>query len=78
MNDSLVNALDIASADAIILSKESVKSLEKRLIGKSKEKKSVEKPVKKVVEKVAAKPVKKVVVKPAKKPAKKVKKAEKK
>ena len=36
MDSSLVNALDVASVDAIILSKEAVKSLEERLVKKAK------------------------------------------
>jgi len=36
MEGSLVNALDVASSDAIIFSKDAVKSLEKRLMKKVK------------------------------------------
>lgn len=62
IDDALVNALDIASADAIIISQESVKALESRLV-EAEEKK----------EKVEAKPAAKTTTAKAKKaaPAKK-------
>lgn len=87
IDDTLVNALDIASTDAIILSQESVKALESRLVsGEDKKAKAEEKPVAKTsaakTKKVAAKnvPAKKAESKPTKKAAakkteKKVKKA---